>query len=315
LRAPYLYNRLVSDLEFVQRVRRHIPASLVPLVARYGAAYADEDKYKNARSALYAPWVLAEVARASLIYGTDFNRKPVTDSDLKACCAAYQALRDPELFTGKREALGHYMLRVAGEQLIFQQSVFNDLARPVALCEQTTPRRAPSVLSSGWPRRLLGCTLQEYVASAILLHTGALKNSGMFELGWLTQPQCEGIIQEVPADVLRQVIEDHYMATPDQLRDLQREAEKTAGVPDPQYRRFGFNPLSARPVIAGLVDTLLVPVPAFVIRKASPLGIYYTGLAQWGKDSLTTSASYSRHTWAASWSLCPMQSCFLNLIR
>ncbi|HEX9358682.1 MAG TPA: hypothetical protein VF933_33330 [Streptosporangiaceae bacterium] len=77
-RPPYIYNRLVRDGEFVQRVRRHIPASLVLLVARYGAAYADDAKYMNATSALYAPWVLAEVARTSLIYGTDFNRKPET---------------------------------------------------------------------------------------------------------------------------------------------------------------------------------------------------------------------------------------------
>ena len=68
----------------------------------------------NATSSLYAPWVLAEVARASLIYGTDFNRKPATDKDLRDCCAAYQALRDPELGIGKQGAVGHFMLRVAG---------------------------------------------------------------------------------------------------------------------------------------------------------------------------------------------------------
>jgi hypothetical protein len=66
-RPPYIYNRLVRDGEFLQRVRRHIPASLVPLVARHGAACADDAKYMNATSALYAPWVLAEVTRASLI--------------------------------------------------------------------------------------------------------------------------------------------------------------------------------------------------------------------------------------------------------
>lgn len=169
----------MRDEEFVQRVRRHVPASLVALVARYGAAYADSTKYQNPERALYAPWVLADVARVSLIYGTDFNRKPATDNDLRACCAARQAVSDPELGAGGPEAVGRFLLRVAGEQLVFQQSAFfNDLARPVALFEQTTPRRALPTMDSGWPRGLLGCTLQEYIGAAFVLHTGALKNSG-----------------------------------------------------------------------------------------------------------------------------------------
>jgi hypothetical protein len=278
-----LYNREVRDVEFVQRVRRHIPASLVPLVARYGAMYATPDKYQNRYSALYAPWVLAEVARVSLIHGTAFNRKLATDSDLRACCAACQALRDPELGSGGPEAVGRFLLRAAGQQLVFQQSAFfNDLARPVALFEQTKPRRALPTLDSGWPRRLLGCTLQEYLSAAFVLHTGALKNSGTFDLEWLTQPQFAEVTREVPAHVLCKIIEDHYVATPDQLREMQREAERKAGTPDPQYRRFGFNPLASRPAVAGLASTLLIPVPAFVFRQASPLGLYYTGLAQWG---------------------------------
>jgi hypothetical protein len=78
------------------------------------------------------------------------------------------------------------------------------------------------------------------------------------------------------------VIESQYTATREQLQDLQHAAESHAGVPDSQYRRFGFNPLSGRPAVAGLADRLLIPVPAFIVRKASPLGIYYSGLEKWG---------------------------------
>jgi hypothetical protein len=272
----------VWDLEFVQRVRRHTPASLVEFVARYGAAFADREKYLNRASSLYAPWVLAEVARTSLIYGTDFNRKPAADDDLVSCCAAYQALTDPELRGREQNAVGHFLMRVAGEQLAFQQAILNDLSRPVALLEQTTPRKALQVATPGWPEHLFGCTLQQYVGAAILLHTGALRNSGTFDLEWLTQPQFEDVTREVPADVLRSVIENHYVATQAQLQDLQRAAEQRTGVPDGKYRRFGFNPLSSRPVVAELASTLLIPVPGFIVRKASPLGIYYAGLEKWG---------------------------------
>jgi hypothetical protein len=54
----------------------------MPLVARYGAEYADPEKYQTARRAVYAPWVLADVARLRLVRGTEFRSKPTTDDDL-----------------------------------------------------------------------------------------------------------------------------------------------------------------------------------------------------------------------------------------
>ena len=175
----------MTDHEFVQRVRRHMPTSLIPLVARYGADFADRQKYMRPATAIFAPWVLAEVARASLLYGTDSHRDPAAPDDLISCCAAYQALRDPELGQRTPGAVGHFLMRIAGEQLIFQQSFFNDLSRTVALLEQTIARKPLAVATDGWPERLLGCGLQEYVGAAILLYTGALKNAGTFDLEWL----------------------------------------------------------------------------------------------------------------------------------
>jgi hypothetical protein len=42
------------------------------------------------------------------------------------------------------------------------------------------------------------------------------------------------------------VIEDNYAADRDQLKAMQKAAEEKTGVPDAQYRRFGFNPRGAR---------------------------------------------------------------------
>lgn len=72
----------------------------------------------------------------------------------------------------------------------------------------------------------------------------------------------EEIIREVPADILRRVIEEQYAATPAQLRSLQQNAEARSGTPASQYRNFGFNPLSSRPVVTGLAGGgLFIPVP------------------------------------------------------
>jgi hypothetical protein len=227
-----------------------------------------------------------------LIRGTEFRSKPATDSDLLSCCAAYQALSDPELGVKKTPlALGHFLLRMGGQQLTFPQSHANDLARTVALLEQTQPVRAPKIATPGWPERLLGCSLREYVGTAILLYTSALKNQGLFDLEWLAQPQFEEITREIPADTLRRVIGDNYAADTDQLKAMQSEAERKTGVPDAQYRRFGFNPLSGKPAVSGVTDGLLIPVPAYILRKASPLGIYYAGWDRW-KGAFTTDLGY-----------------------
>lgn len=47
-------------------------------------------------------------------------------------------------------------------------------------------------------------------------------------------------------------------------------------------RRFGFNPMLQRPVIAGVApEVSLIPVPHLLVRKASPLGVYFAGMEKW----------------------------------
>jgi hypothetical protein len=83
------------------------------------------------------------------------SSKSATDKDLLACCAACQALADPELGQKTPGALGHFLLRMGGQQLTFQQSYSNDLSRTVALLEQTSTARTLEAATSGWPERLL----------------------------------------------------------------------------------------------------------------------------------------------------------------
>jgi len=274
------YNQPIRDSEFVQRVRQYTPSSLVPLVARYGAAFNDKEQYRQPTATQYAPWVLAEVARVSLVSGTEFYRAAADDGDLWECSRAYLAITDRALQRREDGAIGRFLLRMSS-QLVFQQPVLNDLARTVALFEQTTPKRVPKVATEGWPERLLDCSLQDYVGAAILLYTSALRNSGIFDLGWIEQSMFAEITRDIPAEVLRRVIEDHYVATVQDLKTMQQDADLLAGMPDAEYRRFSFNPLSSRPVVAGIADTLVIPVPGFLVRQASPLGIYYSGLNKW----------------------------------
>lgn len=282
-RAPYRYARRVSDHEFVQRVRQYTPSSLVPLIASKAAETAFERGYLRQGQTHWAPWGLAEVARVSITRGSELNRKEATLDDLISCLAAYQGLDDPGLHRGSPGSAWSFFLRLGALQLGYQQSPKNDLGRTAALFTQTTPTRELSVIRGDWADQLLGCSLQEFAGTAVLLQASAWRNAGTFDVAWIGQPQFGDILRDVPAERLRHIIENLYTASCDVLRALQTSAYRRSGTPKPDYRRFSFNPLDARPVVSGISDRLFIPVPQLVTRRASPLGVFHEGIRRWNE--------------------------------
>ena len=289
-RAPYQYaGRDVHDAEFIQRVRRYTPSSLITIIAIAGSRWWNRETWFRTtaqRDRWIPPWALAEIARVSLIYGTEFNRAEATHDDLLACYAAYNGFIDPKLKDGTAEGLAGFLLRMSAEQLPMQQSGYGDYGRTPAMLLQTPwpDTYTPKVMSAGWDVELLGCTVVEYVAAASLLDTSASVpgNFGRFDLDWLTQPNFAPITDEVSSDVLGEVIGRQYVESRERLKLRQADVQARLAPVPAEHRRFGFNPLTARPVVAGLHDDLLIPVPALVTRKASPLGVYFEGLQKWG---------------------------------
>ena len=103
----------VSDYEYRQRVRRYKPSSLLPLIAAAAVRYRAQKDWLNSPYRKYTPWALADAARVSLAYGTEFNRADATDRDLLQILNAYSRFDDPFL---RNEDLRAFMLRMAGEQ-------------------------------------------------------------------------------------------------------------------------------------------------------------------------------------------------------
>jgi hypothetical protein len=74
------------------------------------------------------------------------------------------------------------------------------------------------------------------------------------------------------------VLEHEFVGSTKFFRD-----QRVSPIASP-FRRFTYNPLLGRPVVSGIGTDLLIPVPGQVIRKVSPLGIYYSGVARWGNS-------------------------------
>lgn len=86
------------------------------------------------------------------------------------------------------------------------------------------------------------------------------------------------ITSEIPVDLMRRVLDDQFTGDREFFRSYRSETNTSL------YRRFTYNPLLGKPVVSGIGNTLLVPVPLQVIRKISPLGIWYAGFDRWGED-------------------------------
>ncbi|WP_316781138.1 hypothetical protein [Streptomyces sasae] len=60
--AAYLYDRLVTEAEYRQRIQRHRPSSLLPLIAAAAARYGAPEQpqpWLRSPSTKYTPWALA----------------------------------------------------------------------------------------------------------------------------------------------------------------------------------------------------------------------------------------------------------------
>jgi len=276
-RAPYRYNRPVTDREYIQRVRRHPPSSLVPLIATTAARYWEQRSWLSDGHRKYTPWALADAARVSIVSGNEYRDTIPTDRDLLEILTAYIAFTDRALKSlGKpQQAIWELMLRMSGEQLAWQEQDYSDFARTAAILTQTTPNKAPRVMHPGWDTDMLGCPLSDYVGIAQILLGAAINNAGRFDPTWLDSPGAALICQAIPKPIILQVTDAHFAT--DTLA-FRREEKDNRRSRDPELRRFEHNPLRSRPFLTGFGPAYLTPAPRAIIGKASPLGLYHTGV-------------------------------------
>lgn len=266
----------MKDEEFIARVRRHKPSSLLPLIARFASTRMEpKDWLREGQRGFGAPWALAEIARVSLAYSNE-HRKDATPRDLAECNDAYNEVDDPELVEGYNGPITGFFLRMC-EQLEYQLPVKHEMSRAVALFCHTQPKRPMRVLRDGWEEDLLGCDLGTFVAAGQMLHIAAKPNQGRFNPRWLDLPNFNFLREVTDPERLRSAWERNYVVDAADFQALNGRPRPSA------WRRYEHNPLLGRPCVRGLDTDWLIPVPALVVRRLSPLGMYYAGVRRWGK--------------------------------
>lgn len=267
------------DAEYVQRVRRHAPSQLVPLVARLGSTFTPGQTIVTIGDRLVTPWALADIARVSLVHGREHRGAPAGLADVLECVGWYNDLDDPDLFAHRPGAVTNLFLRMAGEQLAYNLPPQATISRSVAMLEQTVPSRTPRIMRTGWAQELLGGSLADFVGTGFLLQTACGPNVGLFDLSWVEDQNPIGLDEYMDLATVRRILRTQFTSTVREFKLKNAEHHH----PGP-YRRFSHNPILNTPAISGVVDKLLIPVAPVITRKVSPQGIYYAGVAKWGNS-------------------------------
>ncbi|MQY40562.1 hypothetical protein SRB17_85950 [Streptomyces sp. RB17] len=295
--AAYLYDRLVAEDEYRQRIRRHRPSSLLPLIAAAAARYSTPERpqpWLKSPLMKYTPWALADAARVCLAYGTEYQRSEATERDLLEILTAYSSLKEPTLHGTDEPTvrLRDFMMRLGGEQGAWQAPEFNSLARTAALYLHTPfpAHRQPRCMVPGWDTELFGCPLPDYVGTAQLLWGCALFNVGRFDPAIYDSPDGEKFSRAISRETVLSVIERHFATDVASIKATEKQTVESlvrvAGGKAAQLRRFTYNPLLGRPAVTGFGPGLLCPSPQLVWRKATPAGIYHTGREHFGTGFL-----------------------------
>lgn len=233
------------------------------------------DWMKEGERGFGSSWALAEIARVSLAYGNE-HRKDATFPDVVACNDAYNELDDPELVEGFNGPVAGFFLRMC-EQLEYQLPVLHEMARAIALFKYTIPKRPLQVVRDGWDIELLGADLVTFIAAGQMLHIAAKPNRGRFNPKWLDQANFHFLRDVTDPDLLRTAWNRSFVLDASEFV-AQNERPRPS-----VWRRYGHNPLLSRPVVSGVHEDWLIPVPGLVVRRLSPLGLYYAGIQRWDK--------------------------------
>ncbi|MFE2473183.1 hypothetical protein [Streptomyces mirabilis] len=271
--------QMISDGEYVARIRRHRPSALLPLIAQTSAHYSVGSWMNRQDTLRFNPWALADAARVSLAYGNEY-RNDARAQDLERILGLYSQL-DDRLMRDETdlEALERYLLRTSGEQLTLQESPYDNLARTAAIITQTSAVREPRCMRPGWEEDLFGTSLSNYVGIARLLWAAVVKRAGRFDPNWLEASDMAPIREVISVSDFTAVTEAHFVTDVDSFKKANKDLRLTS---DPLRRRFEYNPLRGQPLLRGYGQGYVAPVADLVWHKGSPLGIYHTGVARYG---------------------------------
>ena len=260
--------------DFVQRVRRHRTSDLLIAVAATSLQLFMPEAWTADR--LRFPWTLAAAAKASIASGNEHRKAGVNERDVAQICSVYNAFASTLKSNpgDTSETVGAFLVRASYDQFRYQQSHFEEIGRLGALFENVDELDT-EIIDAALIERVLGCSLEDFVVAGFVLATSAQVNTGFFDPDWPALSEGpKSIDAHFPMSTVRQVFEDHFLASFDEIRAEAKLAEQ----PDIRLRHHEYNPLIGRPFVTLPDGRHIAPQPHFVFQKLCPSTVYYAGV-------------------------------------
>jgi len=303
-RAPYRFNRRVDDREYVGRIRRHTPSSLLPLVAQVGAQFADRAQWLAPRAP--RPWALADIGASRAGARHRVHRSTATVAYVIECA---DRLSKPSLTptcTGtRRVSLPTSCCATAGEQLIYQQEISTSSPGRRRCSTSMDPSQPPRVISAMGER---GCSLAPWGSTQRGLRAACrrpqewrhVRFSLDFDQPQFATPRTPAV--GLNAHAVRAALRRRRDTRRDPAESRIRSAAGAGVSP------FGFNPLQKyRSCPARTIVGTCRCAPAHT--QASPIGVFFAGFDHLARSFADDLARPSRAISETTCANCAAPSC------
>lgn len=268
--------RRVPFGDFRQEVRKYRPSELLPVLAQLAVIGADKPVPGPLLSSL-PPWGIALIARESVLWSNEHRHAPVSAESIRRLINTHNDLYNPDEDTDDPGWALDLMIRLAFEQFPYQESIFEEVARPHALFVEGAAEVDVEVLSEGAWEQVLGAPLGEVVGATFFLQVAANANNGLFDPAWLDRDDLQPVFDLWP----REMIEARAGQLSSTVEDFRTAYEATPHPPD-GYERYAYNPLTRRPFVRMPDGRLIAPQPRLILRTVSPGALYYAGIEKFG---------------------------------
>lgn len=258
----------MSDyLKFRHAVAQYDRAKILAQTARATAEY-EAMRLRGDRPDGWLPWAVTAVAKESLLGPNRTGLQPIAGT-IDSLAQMYWDIVDLD----DDIPLESILTPIMHEQMPYNESLFEELARSLALFEVPVDGVAPVP----W-EQVLGVSLERALMSLFIINVGVLQDAGKFNASLLDEPQFrKALSPEARADV--QTTIRALSATPAQHQAAFRSAQEQR----PVAGRLSYNPLVTQPLVNLGPRGTYAPSAPLVPQALSTRSLYYRGIRRWGE--------------------------------
>ena len=268
---------------FRDAVRRFPPSQVIRMTATHAAQRLNpfEGERQEDLKQGYVPWFYSALARDSIIYGTEYRSRTITNADMNKLRKLF--IDTPvgiENRSDQEHLLARFVQGIAHEQFPYQNNLKRELGRSYLLFGDDLDDGGHPLhpRPQDWVQVLWG-TISQALTASFVFAVGAHRNGGIVDPSWMQMAWWDDLEDILPRAASTTVL-DRLSSTV----ELAKQDAKTV-ITDPYaYPRYAYNPLVSTPIMDLGPGPRFVPQPYFLHTAMTAENLYYKGIKQWDRN-------------------------------